>query len=240
MIIDQFVVRPRPTSGDSAAACRCCSPTGSRAKAPSTRAPALSATSRCAPRTTCAVVYPTTAAQYFHVLRRQANARRPASRSSASRRSGTCACRKRDRLEDLTAGAFEFVSTTLDRASTDEAVRGCSLCTGKIGHELMDERDAKHAPPSRSLRIEQLYPWPRRGPGHRSTGTPTRARCGGYKKSRRTWARGHSCTSACTRSSATRRAASHRPAHECEPRERQHLTARSRTGELLTDAFADL
>jgi 2-oxoglutarate dehydrogenase E1 component len=33
------------------------------------------------------------------------------------------------------------------------------LCTGKIAHELMDERDRRGAPAA-IVRIEQLYPWP--------------------------------------------------------------------------------
>ena len=33
------------------------------------------------------------------------------------------------------------------------------MCTGKIAHELMDERDARGAPVA-VVRVEQLYPWP--------------------------------------------------------------------------------
>ncbi len=33
------------------------------------------------------------------------------------------------------------------------------LCTGKIAHELMDERDARGAPAA-IVRVEELYPWP--------------------------------------------------------------------------------
>ena len=104
------------------------------------------------------VVYPSTAAQYFHAVRRQAIAveqvplvcftpkrylRMPQTRSSRT---------------DLTAGVFQFVLD--DRAELDpEAVSRVLVCTGKIGHELMDERDAQHAPVA-VLRIEQLYPWP--------------------------------------------------------------------------------
>src|SRR5207248_7821494 len=33
------------------------------------------------------------------------------------------------------------------------------VCTGKIAHELMDERDAQHAQVA-VVRVEQLYPWP--------------------------------------------------------------------------------
>ena len=53
VIIDQFI-SPPPTSGASAAASPCSSPTGSRARGRSTPARASSATSRCPPRATCA------------------------------------------------------------------------------------------------------------------------------------------------------------------------------------------
>ena len=33
------------------------------------------------------------------------------------------------------------------------------LCTGKLGHELMDARDERGVPVA-VIRIEQLYPWP--------------------------------------------------------------------------------
>ena len=37
--------------------------------------------------------------------------------------------------------------------------RGSSCAPGKIGHELMDERDRADAPVA-VVRVEQLYPWP--------------------------------------------------------------------------------
>ena len=46
-------------------------------------------------------------------------------------------------------------STELDAAS----VRRVLVCTGKIAHELMDERDKQSAPVA-VVRVEQLYPWP--------------------------------------------------------------------------------
>jgi 2-oxoglutarate dehydrogenase complex dehydrogenase (E1) component-like enzyme len=47
-----------------------------------------------------------------------------------------------------------------DRAELDrDAVRRVLLCSGKIGHELMDKRDELGAPAA-VVRVEQLYPWP--------------------------------------------------------------------------------
>jgi 2-oxoglutarate dehydrogenase E1 component len=105
------------------------------------------------------VVYPTTAAQYFHVLRRQ-------SRSTTSKPL-VCFTPKRylrvpatrSVVSELTSGAFRETlddpAHDLDRAS----VRRVLLCTGKIGHELIARRDELGAPVA-VVRIEQLYPWP--------------------------------------------------------------------------------
>jgi 2-oxoglutarate dehydrogenase E1 component len=104
------------------------------------------------------VVYPTTAAQYFHVLRRQSRA--------AARKPLICFTPKRylrmpqsrSRVDELTAGAFR--ETLDDPSGLDPAsVRRVLLCTGKLGHELMLHRDELSAPVA-VVRVEQLYPWP--------------------------------------------------------------------------------
>ena len=64
--------------------------------------------------------------------------------------------------DELTTGQFELVlddraatSGTLDRSSVSRVL----VCTGKLAHELMDERDAR-AVNTAIVRVEQLYPWP--------------------------------------------------------------------------------
>ncbi len=105
------------------------------------------------------VVYPTTAAQYFHVLRRQSKA--------LTRKPLICFTPKRylrmpqtrSHVADLTSGAFH---ETLDDPSTDidpTSVQRVLLCSGKLGHELIGRRDESGAPVA-VVRIEQLYPWP--------------------------------------------------------------------------------
>jgi 2-oxoglutarate dehydrogenase complex dehydrogenase (E1) component-like enzyme len=102
------------------------------------------------------VVYPTTAAQYFHVLRRQA--------VSARRVPLVCFTPKRylrmpstrSPLAAFTDGAF---SPVLDDRAAPDTVNRVILCTGKIAHELMDERDARGASAA-IVRVEELYPWP--------------------------------------------------------------------------------
>jgi multifunctional 2-oxoglutarate metabolism enzyme len=104
------------------------------------------------------VVYPSTAAQYFHALRRQAIAVDRVPLVCFTPKRYLRMPQTRSRREQLSAGTFELVLD--DRAELDrDAVTRVLVCTGKIGHELMDERDARHAPVA-VLRVEQLYPWP--------------------------------------------------------------------------------
>ena len=76
--------------GADARASRCCSPTASKARDPSTRARGSNGSSRCVPRTTCASSTPRPP-RSTSTCCGASRARERASRSSASRRSGTCA-----------------------------------------------------------------------------------------------------------------------------------------------------
>ncbi|HVL64740.1 MAG TPA: multifunctional oxoglutarate decarboxylase/oxoglutarate dehydrogenase thiamine pyrophosphate-binding subunit/dihydrolipoyllysine-residue succinyltransferase subunit [Actinomycetota bacterium] len=104
------------------------------------------------------VVQPTTAAQYFHVLRRQAHPlvrvplvvltpksllRHPAARSATS---------------ELERGRFH---ETLDDpgVSDADAVERILMCSGKVGYQLMDRRNETSFPAA-VVRVEQLYPFP--------------------------------------------------------------------------------
>ncbi|HEX5829353.1 MAG TPA: 2-oxoglutarate dehydrogenase E1 component [Gemmatimonadaceae bacterium] len=101
------------------------------------------------------VVYPTTAAQYFHLVRRQAlvDPRRPLvvmSPKSLLRLPQATAT-----LQELAEGAFRPVLD--DEAARAETVRRVVLCTGKVYYDLArDERPAHVA----LVRVEQLAPWP--------------------------------------------------------------------------------
>ncbi|MFI5054063.1 MAG: thiamine pyrophosphate-dependent enzyme, partial [Acidimicrobiia bacterium] len=101
------------------------------------------------------VVYPTTTAQYFHVLRRQAIAPQVPLICFTPKRYLRMA-QTRSPVSAFTEGGFE---TVLDDRAAPPDVRRVLLCTGKIAHELMDERDARGAPAA-IVRVEQLFPWP--------------------------------------------------------------------------------
>jgi 2-oxoglutarate dehydrogenase E1 component len=106
------------------------------------------------------VVYPTTAAQYFHVLRRQVHDpdRKPLIVMTPKRylRMPMIA----SPVSDFTSGAFRFVLP--DPAAPDPAsARRLVFTTGKFAYELLARRDEVGAPVA-IVRVEQLYPWPER------------------------------------------------------------------------------
>ncbi|QQS24406.1 MAG: multifunctional oxoglutarate decarboxylase/oxoglutarate dehydrogenase thiamine pyrophosphate-binding subunit/dihydrolipoyllysine-residue succinyltransferase subunit [Actinomycetota bacterium] len=100
----------------------------------------------------------TTAAQYFHLLRRQVHhdVSRPLvifTPKSPLRMKETMSS-----LEDLTRGSFEEVLD--DPWVTDPAaVRRVVFCSGKVAWDAMAER-TKRAAPVAVVRVEQLYPFP--------------------------------------------------------------------------------
>jgi 2-oxoglutarate dehydrogenase E1 component len=100
----------------------------------------------------------TTAAQYFHLLRRQMvrDVRKPL--VVFTPKSLLRARVARSPVEDLTTGSFHEV---LDDPNPPEAatVQRIVLCSGKVGHEALAERD-KRGVPVAVVRVEQLYPWP--------------------------------------------------------------------------------
>jgi 2-oxoglutarate dehydrogenase E1 component len=104
------------------------------------------------------VAYPTTAAQYFHLLRAQALARPRKPLVVMTPKRYLRMPSSRSAVSELTGGRFEPV--LLDReAPPEDTVRRLVLTTGKFGHELVERRNKEGAPVA-VIRIEQLYPFP--------------------------------------------------------------------------------
>ncbi|MDQ6870963.1 MAG: 2-oxoglutarate dehydrogenase E1 component [Gemmatimonadota bacterium] len=102
------------------------------------------------------VAYPSTPAQYFHILRRQAalSERRPLilMQPKSLLRMPEAA----SKLADLTSGQFRHV---IDDPLASQARHGITrlvFCTGKVYYDLA----VKRAPHVAIVRIEELYPWP--------------------------------------------------------------------------------
>jgi 2-oxoglutarate dehydrogenase E1 component len=102
------------------------------------------------------VAQPSTAAQYFHLLRRQAMRpwRKPLvvfTPKSMLRHPDAVSP-----LADLTLPRFLNV---LPETQLQDVTR-LLICTGKIGHELRVEREKRKDSTTGIIFIEQLYPWP--------------------------------------------------------------------------------
>jgi 2-oxoglutarate dehydrogenase E1 component len=105
------------------------------------------------------VCQPTSAAQYFHLLRRQIrrSVRKPLVITTP--KSGLRDKRWRSPVSSLTDGTFEEVLSDPSSALDSPAVTRVVLASGKVGHEAIAKRDQLGANTA-VVRVEQLYPWP--------------------------------------------------------------------------------
>jgi 2-oxoglutarate dehydrogenase E1 component len=104
------------------------------------------------------VCYPTTAAQYFHMLRRQVRRdfRKPL--VVMTPKQPLRMKESRSPIADLVTGSFEEIlddPTVADKSKVTRIV----LCTGKVAWDVMSER-AKRNADFAVVRVEQLYPFP--------------------------------------------------------------------------------
>ena len=105
------------------------------------------------------VAQPTTAAQYFHLLRSQVLRAHPTPLIVFTPKSMLRAVATRSPLAEFERGSFRSVlDDTVEDAS---AVTRALLATGKIAHEAIARRDESALSTVAVIRVEQLYPWPR-------------------------------------------------------------------------------
>ncbi len=105
------------------------------------------------------VCIPTTAAQYFHLLRSQMrDAKRVplvvmTPKSVLRHPKTTC------KIRELTEGQFELVlkDTTIQDV---QSIQRVLLCTGKVYYDLLAEREKRKNSTTAIIRLEQLYPIP--------------------------------------------------------------------------------
>jgi 2-oxoglutarate dehydrogenase E1 component len=104
------------------------------------------------------VASPTTAAQYFHILRRQVH--RP-HKTPLVIMSPKWLLRRKEAyspIEEFVDGRFHEVLD--DPSITDpDSVRRVVFAGGKVAVQVVEERDKRNAPVA-IVRVEQLYPWP--------------------------------------------------------------------------------
>ena len=136
------------------------------------------------------VITPTTPAQIYHALRRQAvrPIRKPlvvmSPKSLLRHKLAT------SELEELANGKFETVLPEIDQLDNDKVTR-IVMCGGKVYYDLLEQRRELGLDHVAIVRIEQLYPLPRRKNGTKKCrNMPTLKRLYGVKKSHLTKALG--------------------------------------------------
>ncbi|MEN9644374.1 MAG: putative 2-oxoglutarate dehydrogenase component [Actinomycetota bacterium] len=101
----------------------------------------------------------TTAAQYFHLLRRQVrrDVRKPLVLFTP--KAPLRMKESRSKVDDLTHGSFQEVLDDPIASQNPGAVTRVVFCSGKVAWDAMAERDKRQAPVA-VVRVEQLYPFP--------------------------------------------------------------------------------
>jgi 2-oxoglutarate dehydrogenase E1 component len=102
------------------------------------------------------ICQPSTAAQYFHLLRRQAMR---AWRKPLIVFTPKSMLRNPDASSPLASFEFPRFQNVLPETEIQQ-VKRLLLCTGKIGHELRIERAKQKDSTTGIVFLEQLYPWP--------------------------------------------------------------------------------
>jgi len=105
------------------------------------------------------IAYPTTAAQYFHLLRRQALIKKPRPLIVFTPKGLLRLDKAAANLEQLTAGELHFILDDPTAAERREKVERLVLCTGKVYYD-MDGNDHRAGAENVAIaRVEVLYPF---------------------------------------------------------------------------------
>jgi 2-oxoglutarate dehydrogenase E1 component len=110
------------------------------------------------------IAYPSTPAQYFHALRRQARTTVKRPLVLMQPKSLLRLPEAASMIGDLSGGSFRTVIDDTIPDATRDGVRRLVFCTGKIYYDLVAARSAKEKEGSGGVvaiaRVEELYPWP--------------------------------------------------------------------------------
>jgi len=104
------------------------------------------------------VAYCTTAAQHFHILRRQMHRTIRKPLVLMTPKGHLRSKQSSSDLQEFITGRFHEVLT--DPAANPKQVKRLVLCSGKVGHELIDRRNEEGLDQVAIVRVEQLYPFP--------------------------------------------------------------------------------
>jgi 2-oxoglutarate dehydrogenase complex dehydrogenase (E1) component-like enzyme len=107
------------------------------------------------------VANPTTAAQYFHLLRRQARIAKPRPLVVFTPKGLLRLPAASSSLEELTSGGFQFVLDDPRAADRREQVERLVLCSGKLYYDIDQHERREQASSVAIARVELLYPFAR-------------------------------------------------------------------------------
>jgi 2-oxoglutarate dehydrogenase E1 component len=155
IIIDQFIVASEDKWGLLSGVVLLL-PHGYEGQGPEHSSARIERFLQLAARDNIQICQPSTAAQYFHLLRRQALRiwRKPLivfTPKSMLRHPAASSA-----LGELAAGRFQPVIPDRGNGSAERVL----LCTGKVGHELVAERKRRKNNSTAIVFLEQLYPFP--------------------------------------------------------------------------------
>jgi 2-oxoglutarate dehydrogenase E1 component len=104
---------------------------------------------------------PTTAAQYFHLLRRQARIAKPRPLVVFTPKGLLRLPAAASRLSDLTEGTFRFVLDDAGTAGREQEITKLVLCSGKVYYDIAGHDRRPDATNVALARVELLYPFAR-------------------------------------------------------------------------------
>jgi len=105
------------------------------------------------------VCVPTTAAQYFHLLRRQMRDAKQIPLVVMTPKSILRHPKASSAPKEFAGGEFNLVLN--DQAVSDpQSIRRVLLCAGKVYYDLLKEREERKKPQVAIIRVEQLFPFP--------------------------------------------------------------------------------
>jgi 2-oxoglutarate dehydrogenase E1 component len=154
-IIDQFIVSDRAKWGQDSSLVLLL-PHGYEGQGPEHSSARLERFLQSCAENNMYVAYPSTPAQYYHILRRQVHEKRRRPLILMQPKSLLRMPEAASRLSDLTDASFKTVIDDAAVAETRDQVKRLVFCTGKIYYDLI----AKRTPHVALVRVEQLYPWP--------------------------------------------------------------------------------
>jgi 2-oxoglutarate dehydrogenase E1 component len=154
-IIDQFIVSDRAKWGQHSSIVMLL-PHGYEGQGPEHSSARLERFLQSCAENNMYVAYPSTPAQYYHILRRQAHEERRRPLVLMQPKSLLRLPEAASRLSDLTDATFRTVIDDAAVAESRDQAKRLVFCTGKIYYDLL----AKRTPHIALVRVEQLYPWP--------------------------------------------------------------------------------